>query len=76
MSEVISLRYNNLHDLISSSSSTRKYFLSLPFKTQTQLYEYNDYIYSAADLRLLLTQLENHNRSVMISEGFNKQFYD
>lgn len=71
-SEVIFLQYNNLHDLIFSSSGTRKYFLSLPYKMQTQLYEHNDYIHSAADLRLRVSQLEKHNRSVMLSESLNK----
>lgn len=71
MSEVVYLRYNNLHDLISSSSGTRKYFLSLPFKVQTQLYEHNNYIHSAADLRLLVSQLEKYNRSIIISESLN-----
>jgi len=74
MSEVVSLRYDNLHELISSSSGTRKYFLSLPFKIQTQLYEHNNYIHSSADLRLRLTQIEKYNRSVIVSEDLNGNF--
>lgn len=76
MSEVVSLQYDNLHELISSSSGTRKYFLSLPFKVQTQLYEHNNYIHSASDLRLRLAQIEKYNHSIIVSESLNEDFFN
>lgn len=46
------MKYNNLQDLLSHSSSTRRYFLSLPVPLQLALHEYNDYICTAADLHI------------------------
>lgn len=44
------MKYIDLHDLISHSSTTRQYFLSLPVPLQLALHEYNTYIHTAADL--------------------------
>lgn len=46
------MKYKNLQDLISHSSSTRQYFLSLPVSLQLALHEYNSNIHTAADLHL------------------------
>lgn len=44
------MRYNNLSELITGSSGTRKYFLSLPIKMQSELRKFNDQIHSADEL--------------------------
>lgn len=46
------MRYKDLQDLISHSSSTRQYFLSLPVSLQLILHKYNSCIHTAADLHL------------------------
>lgn len=66
--EVIFLKYNNLHELISHSNSSRKYFLSLPVAQQMSLHQYNDYIHSAAELREYARNVEKYERAVDISE--------
>lgn len=72
--EVIYLRYNNLHDLVSSSRSTRKYFLSLPVELQKQLDEHNEYIHCAADLYARVDRIGKHNHAVMLSESLDHFF--
>ena len=44
------MKYRNLQELISGSTSSRAYFLSLPVDMQMSLHEYGDYIYSAEEL--------------------------
>lgn len=44
------MKYESLQDLLSHSSSTREYFLSLPISTQLALHESNFLIHTAADL--------------------------
>lgn len=46
------MKYKNLQDLISYSSTTREYFLSLPVSVQVALHKYNSNIHTAADLHL------------------------
>lgn len=46
------MKYKDLQDLLSRSSSTRQYFLSLPVPLQLTLHKYNSYIHTAADLHL------------------------
>lgn len=43
--------YNDLHELINGSASTRAYFLSLPVPLQMKLHGYSDSIHSAFSLR-------------------------
>lgn len=43
--------YNDLHELINGSASTRAYFMSLPVPLQMKLHGYNDNIHSACQLR-------------------------
>ncbi len=62
------MQYNNLQELIYNSSSTRKYFLSLPVLTQMDIHKYNNQIHSAKDLRILKERLEKYNHHLKISE--------
>jgi hypothetical protein len=48
--EVSVLKYDNLNHLVRESSSSRRYFLSLPVSMQIDLHEHNDYIHTAAEL--------------------------
>ena len=59
------MRYKNLNDLIASSSSSRKYFLSLPTSVQLELHDQNDYIHSLNDL---CTNAEYISKSEYISK--------
>ncbi|MBQ8648785.1 MAG: hypothetical protein IJ470_01790 [Clostridia bacterium] len=63
------MRYSNLHDLINSSSSTRKYFLSLPVNMQISLHEHNDYIHTAAELHRMAGIIENYEHHCKLSDG-------
>lgn len=42
----------NLNELLAKSSSTRKYFISLPVWLQIKLHNVNDYIHTAEQLRI------------------------
>ncbi len=44
------MKYQNLHDLIDNSSSSRTFFLNLPVDIQLRLHEYGKYIFSAEGL--------------------------
>lgn len=46
------MKYKDLQDLISHSTTTRQYFLSLPVSLQLVLHKYNSYIHTAAELHL------------------------
>ncbi len=63
------MQYANLHDLIMRSSSTRRYFLSLPVSLQLQLHEQNACIHSAAQLRAQVYTTEKYNRSVELADS-------
>ena len=63
------MRYNSLHDLISGSSSSRRYFLSLPVKMQLTLHKHNDYIHSAEELHQRAEAIKAYDRSVFLSGG-------
>ncbi len=69
--EVIQLQYTNLHDLILGSSSTRRYFLSLPTDMQMQLHEYNDLIHSAAELHAQVGLIDRYRHAVAIADSMN-----
>ena len=43
--------YNSLHHLINRSSSSRRFFLSLPVQTQMILHKDNFFIHTQHDLR-------------------------
>lgn len=65
--------YENLHELIFHSSSSRKYFLSLPVSMQMSLHEHNDSIHSAAELHTGADLIERYNHAIQISDYFNNQ---
>ena len=50
--EVSDIKYQNLHELIERSSSSREYFLSLPVDTQLRLHVLNDYTHSLHQLHI------------------------
>lgn len=45
------MQYNSLHHLISRSSSSRRFFLSLPVEVQMVLHKDNFFIHTQFDLR-------------------------
>lgn len=61
------MRYNNLHDMINSSSSTRRYFLSLPVEMQISLHKHNDYIHTAEELHRKVSVIENFEYHLKLS---------
>ena len=56
------MRYENLHDLINNSSSTRRYFLSLPVSMQLALHERGEYIHTAQEVRIHADAIMQQNR--------------
>ena len=62
------MRYDSLHDLINSSSSSRKFFLSLPVKMQICLHEHNDYIHTADELHRKAEIIEKYEHHCKLSE--------
>ena len=53
------MKYENLHELVNRSRSTRRYFLSLPVEMQMTLGEYHDaYIHSAEELHRRVCEIE------------------
>lgn len=58
------MQYDNLQSLIRNSSSSRKYFLSLPVSMQVELHNHNDYIHSAQQLHLLVHSIEKQNEKL------------
>lgn len=58
------MKYKDLQDLILHSSSTRKYFTSLPVPLQIALHEQNDYIFTAAQLHLRADLIQKYNHAV------------
>ncbi len=65
--EVSNLKYHDMNELIRHSSSTRRYFLSLPVEMQLALHEHNDYIHTAEDLRKHVAAVNDYVRHVKIS---------
>jgi len=45
--------FKNLSELLNQSSSTRKYFVSLPVQVQCQLHEHDEEIHSAYQLHMM-----------------------
>ncbi len=46
------MQYNSLHHLISKSTSSRRFFLSLPVEVQMALHKDNFFIHTQLDLRI------------------------
>jgi hypothetical protein len=65
--------YKDLNELVYHSSSSRRYFFSLPVSMQLSLSEYGNIIRSAAELRAHAERMEKYNRAVENSEYYNKQ---
>lgn len=63
------MQYEDLHNLLKSSSSTRKYFLSLPVETQLSLHNHNDYIHTAEELHRKISMIENYDYHCKLSDG-------
>lgn len=68
------MRYNNLSELITGSSGTRKYFLSLPIKMQSDLQKFNDQIHSADELWRTAQAVEKYSRSIVLSDSLDRYF--
>ena len=62
------MRYDNLNHLVRESSSSRKYFLSLPIEMQIALHEHNEYIHTAAELHRYTDALELYHKQVQLSK--------
>ncbi len=62
------MKYDSLNDLIYQSSSSRKYFLSLPVNIQLMLHEQNNSIHSLYELK------RNAKFAKIISEDKFNQF--
>ncbi|HJD23247.1 MAG TPA: hypothetical protein H9694_03780 [Firmicutes bacterium] len=58
--------YGNLHDLLENSSSTRRYFLTLPVPLQMELHRYDEAVHSAAQLHCLADGLEKRRRQLSL----------
>jgi hypothetical protein len=61
------MRYSSLNELIKNSSSTRRYFLSLPVEMQIALHEHNAYIHTAQELRHHASAIEDYMHHVKLS---------
>lgn len=56
------MKYNNLKELLFHSSSTRRYFLSLPVSTQLALHKQDAFIHTAAELHFYADYIERKLR--------------
>ena len=65
------MQYQNLHELVAHSRSSRNYFLSLPVELQIQLSEHSAYIRTAAQLRLRAEHMRAYNRLLALSDHQN-----
>lgn len=65
------MRYENLNQLIRESSSSRRYFLSLPVSMQLKLHEHSDYIHTADELHRRTDAILKYERQVEISEYYH-----
>lgn len=62
------MKYDNLNHLVRESSSSRRYFLSLPVSMQIALHEHNNYIHTAAELHRSVDAIKAYKRQVQLSE--------
>ncbi len=65
--------YKDLNELVCHSSSSRRYFFSLPVSMQLSLSEYGSVIRSAAELHAHAERMEKYSRAVENSEYYDKQ---
>ena len=67
------MKYENLHELVNRSRSTRRYFLSLPMAMQMTLGEYHDaYIHSAEELNRRVCETKAYEHLAALSDGDKK----
>ena len=67
------MQYQDLHELVDRSSSSRRYFLSLPVSTQLSISEFGEWIRSAAELHAHVERLERYEHAVENSEYYEKR---
>ena len=65
--------YKNLDDLIYASSSSRRFFLSLPVKTQMALHSQSEFIKTAQTLHRNAYALENYQHHVELSKRLGNE---
>ena len=63
------MKYNNLKSLLETSSSARKYFLSLPVSLQITLHSQNRYIHSLEQLHRYAYLAQEYERHCQIADG-------
>lgn len=64
------MKYVNLTELLQKSSSSRKYFLSLPVCLQMELHEKGEYIHTAAELHHYKDLMEIYDRQIQNARFF------
>ncbi len=64
------MKYGDLQQLIRESSSTRRYFLSLPVEMQIELHSQNAYICTAEALHRRVGELEVQHKQIELSEYY------
>ncbi len=62
------MSYNNLTQLLSDSSDTRRYFLSLPVEMQLALQKRNDEIHTSLELHNIVGEVARNNDFESIPE--------
>lgn len=66
------MQYQDLHQLIQNSQSSRSFFLSFPAELQCRLHEYNSYVRTAAELRRTAEALQ-HTAHLDALGGWSKR---
>ena len=61
------MSYENLRQLLQNSSSSRRYFLSLPVELQMTLHKQGAYIHRADDLRRYAAAAADYRHHVQLS---------
>ncbi len=56
------MQYNNLTQLLSESTDSRRYFMNLPVEMQLELHKYNDSVRTSRELRDMVETLNSGNR--------------
>lgn len=55
------MQYNNMTELLSESSDTRRYFLNLPQEMQIELHKFNDSVRTPRELRQRVEAISREN---------------
>lgn len=61
------MKYNNLHELLMHSSSSRRYFINLPVTMQLALHKHNNFIHSAHELHMRIDAINAQQRALALS---------